>query len=156
MDLAPAIWRHACRWRKWSLVGVGLGLLGLAGCGSSNHPVSGTVQLSSGETLSNGTITLYPDMEGGIPSDKLLFGKVEADGKYTIELDGTRGAPPGKYRVTVSAATEERPPGVPANPLNYYPLVDAVYREPDTTPLRIEVVANPEPTAYDLVVSPVP
>lgn len=136
------------------LLGMVLPVLLLSGCGSSNYPVNGQVQLNSGEPLATGTVTLYPDTGGSIPSNEILYGTIGSDGKYSIGHDGKSGAPLGKYLVTVSADTDQRPASARPNPVNYYPLVDQIYRDHLTTPLRIEVVSSPQPSAYDLEVSP--
>ena len=53
-----------------------------------------------------------------------------------------KGAPPGWYKVVVTAYDNPRPG-------NLKPLISMKYQDAKTTPLEKEVVENPEPGRYD-------
>ncbi len=82
-------------------------VVGLVGCGSSvpekslpkTVPVSGIVTMNE-KPLASAIVTFYP--ENGTKGTECR-GKTDTSGKYTLtQLHGAEGAPPGKYKVTVS------------------------------------------------------
>lgn len=131
-----------------SSVVVGL-LLGILGCGGTDNgfaAVTGMVTLD-GVPLPRGTVTLRP--VGGNPTAHHPTGVIASDGRYTIYTAGQAGAPVGRYRVLVFANEElERANNVhPAMPRS---MVPDRYRNADSTPLAIDVVASPAAGAYDI------
>ncbi|WP_298866435.1 carboxypeptidase-like regulatory domain-containing protein [uncultured Gimesia sp.] len=79
----------------------------LVGCGSSDTskplpktaPVSGVVTMNK-KPLASATVTFHPDA-GTKGTD--CTGRTDEAGKYTLtQQHGAAGAPPGKYKVTVS------------------------------------------------------
>jgi hypothetical protein len=131
-----------------------LALVALQGCGGSatNYPVSGKITLNDEPLTAETTVVLFkPDKAKGNTSPLEPLGTVSADGSYTLLTDGKKGAPPGWYRVVVTAhdsqmdlskARRKRP--VP------HSLVPARYGSAASTDLVIEVVESPGPGAYDL------
>jgi hypothetical protein len=99
-------------------------------------------------------IVFKPDASRGNKSTFEPAGTVDEDGNYTLFTKSRRGAPPGWYRVVVTA-TEEQPETARAKaPRTHRPLPQSLvpprYGQAKTTPLQIEVVENPAPDAYDL------
>jgi hypothetical protein len=137
------------------VVFVGVGLV--PGCGGklpSMTPVSGKVTIN-GQSLTGGQVSLIPDIphpneEGAKPSETqtagLSAGQIGSDGTYKIFTAGKEGAPLGKYKVTVT------PSMIPSGDAKTAPAsgFNPKYSDARNTPLRIEVVANSEPSKYDL------
>ena len=78
-----------------------------------------------------------------------------ASGKYTLVTNGRKGAPPGWYKVAVTATAPaeldtKRGPSHHPVPKSLLP---AKYGQAKTTDLLIEVVEHPAPGAYDLKLS---
>ncbi len=127
----------------------------LAGCNATPQevlaPVAGKVTVDA-EPLPLGYITFYPDESKDNKSTKLPYGQIQADGSYTLVTNSKPGAPPGWYKVVV-AATKDPLPARP--PPNWSPnwLHDAKYARPDTTDLKVEVVASPVPGRYDFALT---
>jgi hypothetical protein len=69
-------------------------------------------------------------------------GKIESDGSYSLRTLGKRGAPPGKYRVSID----------PGGDKDIRPLFDPTYSSSAKSPLEIEVGENKPAGAYDLIV----
>jgi hypothetical protein len=117
----------------------------LSGCKKSVNtvPVSGKVTLD-GNPITSGQVTFTPTDDGG--SKELSAGTIGSDGSYTIKTGGKEGAPPGKYKasITPAMAANSKSDGKPDIP---YPII---YTTPNKTPLTIEVVASPAAGAYDL------
>lgn len=122
--------------------------------GCESDPVGRTVPVQGGVTvdgqpLKTGSVAFWPDAEKGNQFPLEAAGQIAEDGTYKVLTRGKPGAPPGAYRVTVTAQ-------VPSDPKDEYSkpkhLVPAAYRTKETTPLRLEVVDNPAPGAYDLSV----
>jgi hypothetical protein len=124
-------------------------LLVLAACGSGDGvnrlPVEGTV-LIDGKPLRGmkGAVGFVPDKSSGNDSPLRAEGEIDAEGRYLLFARGKPGAPPGQYKVAVSAV----PPGAErdASRLAVHPR----YVVEDNTPLRVEVVPDPTPGHYDL------
>jgi hypothetical protein len=120
----------------------------VAGCGGSTlYPVEGNVVVDD-KPLVKGTVAYWPDAEKGNTFVGQPTGNV-VDGKYTLHTMGSKGAPAGWYKVTVNGSdvVDSSKPGAAKNP------VPARFRESTKTPLRIEVVADPGPGAYNLKAS---
>jgi hypothetical protein len=129
----------------WSIL-CACGLFTLAGCGGLKLvPVSGKVTLG-GKPLYGGAVSFVPDASKGNNARVSCMGPIRFDGRYELTTSGItesgtgKGAPPGWYKVTLLTTL----PGTPAITVN------PKYLNVDTTPLSIEVVADPEPGHYDL------
>jgi hypothetical protein len=124
-----------------------------SGCGGSAklYPVSGKITLKD-KPLTSGTVAFRPDKAKGNTFNGEPIGELNSDGQYTLMTNGKPGAPPGHYKVTVSAT----------GPINEDNTKVAVQQSPinsgfsleENTPLAVEVVANPAPGAYDFKVGP--
>jgi hypothetical protein len=135
------------------LAGVGL----VPGCSKEVPlaPVSGKVTVD-GQPLNGGYVTFHPDLPnvgkegaeeaGKKPTPGLIAGEIGPDGSYTIYTSGKKGAPLGKYKVTVAPSMVPDPETQQAPPLSFH----KKYSDFLQTPLRVEVVANPKPGDYDL------
>src|SRR5262249_9210024 len=131
------------------------------GCGDDSgvgptFPVSGKVTLQNVPLTAKSTIVLFkPDASRGNTSPFEPAGTVDAAGNYTVKTKAKNGAPPGWYKVMVTARDEAAPqhPSDPRHRPAAKSLVPAKYGSEKTTNLAIEVVANPAPGAYDLKLS---
>jgi hypothetical protein len=104
--------------------------------------------------VAKNTIVLFkPDASKGNTSPFEPTGTVDASGTYTLRTEGKTGAPPGWYKVVVTARGDA-PVAHPKGQQNHRPvstsLVPAKYGEVRTTDLVIEVVEHPSTSAYDL------
>ena len=109
----------------------------LAGCGGKGLvSVTGTVTLD-GKALDRGSVTFHP-----VKSGPLGVGKIQPDGRYSIETGNQRGIAPGEYAVTV-VATADPPKGPPTKgpEVPPTPLTPAKYGRPETSGLRYAVPA---------------
>jgi hypothetical protein len=128
------------------------------GCGDDSgvgptSPVAGKVTLEGAPVTAKNTVIVFkPDASRGNSSPWTPTGTVDADGNYTLKTKGKNGAPPGWYKVVVTAR-DETPPAHPKSP-QHRPVVKSLlparYGQERTSDLFIEVVANPAPGAYDL------
>jgi hypothetical protein len=128
---------------------VGFALLVPAGCAGDpvgrTVPVKGKVTVN-GQPLKQGSVTFWPDDAKG---NKLAFepgGSIASDGSYELFTHGKPGAPPGAYKVTVTAQTVVDS----TKPTTAKQLVPEQYTTKDKTKLGIDVVENPAAGAYDL------
>jgi len=149
--------------RKLGLLATALGNALLAvGCrgGDSSlgtiFPVSGKITLDNRPLTAQSTVVLFkPDAAKGNTSSLEPAGTVNPRGSYTLLTKGRKGAPPGWYRVAVTAT--ELGSDKPTGPRHRRPvprsLVPSKYGQASTTDLMIEVVENPRPGAYDLRLS---
>jgi hypothetical protein len=127
------------------------------GCDSSGvgktHPVTGTITLD-GKPLTSATVTVLfkPDAARGNTTSFEPAGTMDERGQYSVNTNGKQGAPPGWYKVVVTAfsglpqhsgTAHDRRPMVKS-------LLPAMYGSAASTKLAIEVVENPAPAAYDL------
>jgi hypothetical protein len=128
----------------------------VCGCGDGvgkTLPVTGKVTLANSPLTAESTVILFkPDRDKGNASSFEPAGTVDRQGNYALVTQGKKGAPPGWYKVVVTA-TEFRPSDAPSS-RNHHPtprsLVPASYGQAATSPVAIEVVKNPPPGAYDL------
>lgn len=124
----------------------GLTAVLLAGCSSefTYVPVGGKVTLKSGKPVTDGSVMLLPDKENKLR--KSAVGKIKSDGTYDLDTEGRSGVPIGSYIALVKwprgRGNAVEPPPAPFS---------MKYSYPEQTPLKMEVVANPETGAYDLV-----
>ncbi len=145
-----------------SLLGWLRGVLGLCvvaggvlacGCGDSSGliPVAGTVSLD-GRPAKAGSLQFHPNGGKGNPSLDIYSAEI-VDGKYEVlTTTGKKGAAPGSYKVCVfidNFSGGNVPPmgGTAQMPKS---LIPTKYNNKETTPLSVEVKANPAPGAYDL------
>jgi hypothetical protein len=145
-------------WKRLCLETVSIVALLAAGCGDDSGvgrtlPVRGLITLNDEPLTAESTTVLFkPDAGLGNTSRFEPAGTVDADGYYTLLTKGKSGAPPGWYRVIVTALAED--PIHPKGPRRHRPvaqsLLPAKYGQRKTTDLTIEVVENPAPGAYDL------
>ena len=137
--------RAACR-RAVAALSVGVAAL-TAGCageeGEKLAPVSGEVTVN-GQPVPSGNVTFCPDGSKGNASQHQPIGSIGAGGRFELFVPGgKKGAPAGWYKVVVLALDDPQP-GKP----NKY-LVNKKYASQASTPLSVEVVANPDAGRYD-------
>jgi hypothetical protein len=118
-------------------------------------PVAGKITLANEPLTAKNTIVLFkPDTSKGNTSPFEPAGTVDEAGNYTVQTKGKQGAPPGWYKVVVTARDEapaEHPKsGGPQHRPVARSLVPARYGQDKTSGLSLEVVENPAPGAYDL------
>ncbi len=129
----------------------------LSGCGDRDlHPVAGRV-LKGREPLKpkSGYVVLKPDTLKGNSTKFEPSGVIDADGNYEVFTEQRSGAPLGWYKVIVTASghiPKPLPNQSATRPLAKS-LLSAKYGQRESTPLAIEVVANPSEGAYDLDVT---
>jgi hypothetical protein len=143
MNMSP----DCARVRRCVLAGVAVSLAVVAaGCGGSRYPVDGRVLLK-GTPLKGkeGAVLLKPDASKGNKSSVSSVGVLQRDGSFSVQP----GAQTGWYKIIV-IATE---PGANPNE-DSRRVLNARYGTEATTPLAIEVVADPSPGRYDLQLSP--
>jgi len=127
---------------------IGGAIFALGGCaaggGEGLAPVSGKVTVD-GKPLTTGSVSFRPDASKGNTSQHHPNGTIDAEGNYELFVPPARkGAPPGWYTVVVTALDDPWP----GKPLKSF--IDMKYSEEKTSPLKIEVVAKPEPGRYDV------
>jgi hypothetical protein len=132
-----------------------------AGCGDDSGvgktvPVAGQVTLDGGPFTAATTVILFkPDAARGNTSPLEPTGTVDGQGSYTLSTRGKKGAPPGWYKVIVTASEPraDAPKGHRQQRPSPKSLVPARYGQAATTPVALEVVENPAAGAYDLKLS---
>jgi hypothetical protein len=127
------------------------------GCDSSGvgttYPVAGSITLD-GKPFTAPTVTVLfkPDPTKGNTTSFEPVGTVDEHGRYTVRTNGRDGAPPGWYKVVVTAfsgrpehskITHDKRPIVQS-------LLPERYGSVASSTLAIEVVENPRTAAYDL------
>ena len=125
-----------------------------AGVGKT-YPVSGKVSLNGQPLLAKSAIVAFkPNAAKGNTTPYEPAANVDASGNYTLSTKTQRGAPPGWYKVIVTAIEPDSPSASSKKPLKQRPvpksLVAGKYGQEKTTPLEIEVVESPAAGAYDL------
>ena len=129
----------------------------LLGCGNQQFcPVAGKV-IQNGEPLNPrvGYVLFKPDIQKENNTMLEPSGTIDTNGSYEIYTEQQSGAPPGWYKVIVTASGESVKPSPDQSstrPLSKS-LLSAKYGQEKTTPLSIDVVASPSAGAYDLNVS---
>jgi hypothetical protein len=134
--------------RQRALAAVALtALLYLAGCGDglTYVPVKGKVTLKNAPVTA-GTVVFVPSVDN--PLRVSAKGKLNPDGTFELTTDGKSGVPIGSYVACVQPQMrrvngKEAPPRIFADK----------YIDANDNPLKIEVVANPAPGAYDLILT---
>src|SRR5262249_53600865 len=128
-----------------------------SGCGNNEvgktYPVRGTVTIDGEPLVSKTAVVLFkPDAAKGNTTPFEPAASVDSSGGYVIQTRKQRGAPPGWYKVIVTATETESPPPS-KGPVNKRPLprslVPGKYGQATTTPLDVEVVESPTAGAYD-------
>jgi hypothetical protein len=119
-------------------------LLPLAGCSGLTYvPVKGKVVLKNKQPLTHSVVVFYPDKEN--PLRLIPRGTINQDGSFELNTEGRSGVPIGSYiacvRVPNRKINGKEPPPIPFS---------AKYLDANESPLKIGVVANPAPGAYDL------
>jgi hypothetical protein len=126
---------------------------GICGCGSSGSealvPVRGKVGVG-GAPLDTGSVTFQPDASKGNSTPHIPVGTIEADGIYSLQSAGKEGAPPGWYKVAVTAQAPIDAKNPYAPPKH---LIHPKYSDPNTSGISVEVVGNAPAGAYDIQVS---
>jgi hypothetical protein len=135
-------------WRSLAIVGA-LALTLVVGCGGTRRvPVSGTVTLDE-KPFTGGHLVFSPDIAKGNTHQVSCRGRIE-DGHFHLETnavtraDSGSGVPLGWYKVTF-IMLEESTKKHPIAPID----VHGRFRDPDKTPLSVEVKDNPASGAYD-------
>jgi len=115
--------------------------LACVGCGERRADVSGKATVD-GKPLNSKLITILfaPDLDN--PLKKIPSGVLDDQGIYTISTGAAEGVPLGRYRVHVHWDSKN----AQGQPCPVHPR----FLEAGLTTLSIEVVANPQPGAYDL------
>jgi hypothetical protein len=116
-------------------------LLACVGCGEKRADVMGKVTVD-GKPLNSKLITILfaPDKDN--PIKKIPAAAVDENGNYTMMTGATGGVPLGWYRVHVHWDSKN----AQGQPCPVHPR----FLEAGLTTVSIEVVANPQPGAYDL------
>ena len=120
------------------------------GCGGTNVPVKGKASVGD-KPLSAGSVRFLPDKEKGNNTAGEPYGVISEGGTYDVKTNGKPGAPPGWYKVVVTAVTPvdlNNPSPPPSKSL-----IAAKYNQPETTDLHLEVKENAGDGAYDLKLS---
>jgi hypothetical protein len=132
----------------------------VAGCGDSDgadiaYPVRGQISFDGQPLVEESTTVLFqPDVERGNDAAFHAIGTVDGDGNYTLKTNGKNGASPGWYKVVVTALADTPEHATGPKDARIRPvarsLLPARYGQAQTTPLQVEVVAEPDDDAYDL------
>jgi hypothetical protein len=126
------------------------------GCGdgsSQTVPVNGTITFGGTPVTAASTIVLFkPDKSKGNESTFEPVGTVDAEGNYELTTEGRKGAPPGWYRVVVTAHDQNIQLTTKKRVQRPTPkgLLPARYGSFKTTNLLVQVVEEPATGAYDL------
>jgi hypothetical protein len=139
------------------LIGI-VGLFGvfgatLAGCGKGAGeglvPVAGKVTVD-GKPLGTGAVTFHPDAAKGNTTPHVPVGMLDDQGNYKLMSGSREGAPPGWYKVTVTAQEppDEKNPYAPPKSL-----INPKFGDVQTSGLAVQVVENPAPGVYDFKVT---
>jgi len=116
----------------------------VAGCGTSMYPVKGRVHFADGTPLTQGRVIV--ESEDGKTGS---WGIIHEDGTFEMgTLTSNDGVPAGTYRVLLSNATTQPPPGMTV-PFVPKPLVHVKYANKDTSGITFEVPAQ---TTWDITV----
>jgi hypothetical protein len=123
----------------------------LAGCGGGETtvPVKGKV-LVDDQPLTHGTVILTPYAAKGNASMHEPRGKLDKNGVFQVfQTKDGEGATPGWYKISISAQRMKDP----KDPYSYASVIPTKFANPETSGLTLEVVDNPAPGAYDIVLS---
>jgi hypothetical protein len=113
------------------------------------RPVEGKVVID-GQPLTLGTVIFTPDAAKGNASQHEPRGQLDANGVYRAFVTKDRaGVPPGWYKISISAQKLKDP----KDPYSFVSVIPTKYTSPKTSGLAVQVVDNPDPGAYDIVLS---
>jgi hypothetical protein len=107
----------------------------------------------SGEPWTNETtvILFVPNPDKGNTGTHEPAGTVNKDGVYNLLTKGKKGAPPGWYKVVLTAHdSQPQHAKTPKMKSVAKSLLSPKYGQAKTTDLEVEVVENPASGAYDL------
>lgn len=126
-----------------------------SGCGSASDgpkvsPVSGVITVD-GAPLPKAGVAFHPDTAKGNTAKYLPAGTADDKGRYELVTATKQGAPPGWYKVVVSAPVPARTGG--EAPKVGPPPFNAKYADPATTDLNIEVKDGAASGSYDVKVT---
>jgi len=126
-----------------------------SGCGGGGktYPVSGKVTVNGQPLVAKSAIVVFkPDASKGNTTPHEPTAQVDSSGNYSLSTKNQRGAPPGWYKVLVTAVDTGAPPATKKLTRRPVPksLVAPKYGQEKSTPLHVEVVASPDEGAYDL------
>jgi len=134
-------------WYLAALLAAGAAFAAAACSGASGEklgPVAGKITVD-GKPLTTGSVSLRPDAAQGNKTQHQPNGAIDAEGNYELFVPpAKRGAPLGWYKVVVTAYDNP----MPNKPLKSF--ISMKYSDEKTTPLKFEVIENPEPGRYDL------
>jgi hypothetical protein len=111
----------------------------LSGCSPRYFSVRGKATVD-GKPLTTGAIKFTPDKDN--PLKTIHKADVDSEGNYEIIFPEKEGVPLGWYKVT--AAFDKKELGGASLP------VHTRFTSATSTPISIEIVATPQPGAYDL------
>jgi hypothetical protein len=125
-------------------------VLGAGGCGSSApkgpdvplSPVTGKITVE-GTPMTVGVVTFYPNQAQGNKNIVVPTGMIK-DGEYKMQTNGKDGAPPGWYKVTISANS----PTVAILPADAVKPNDS-YQNKMMSELQVDVKETPPPSGYN-------
>jgi hypothetical protein len=141
-----------------SRVGLVLLLAAILGCGEADpFGVGATVEVS-GRVLVGGAplemgpdclgkVWFHPDAAKGNNAAQVPAGDIGPQGQFSLQTRGAKGAPPGWYKVMLTATRQTDPHK------RYFQrksLIPSRYGDPEKSGLRIEVAANAPEGRYDL------
>jgi len=113
----------------------------MAGCSAGYVQVRGKATVD-GKPLTKGAIRFIPDKDNTLQA--IAQGIIDSEGNYELSTADKEGVPLGSYKVCFIFRHKKSPDWpLPSPP------VDAKYMNPAQTPFTVQVVANPEPGAYD-------
>jgi hypothetical protein len=120
-------------------------LLPVAGCSPFTFvPVKGKITLKNKQPLTYGSVVFFPDKENQLR--QIPRAVIKPDGTYELNTEGRSGAAIGSYSVVVRVPARRNKDKDPL-PIPY----SGKYLDSADSPLKVEVVANPAPGAYDFV-----
>jgi hypothetical protein len=122
---------------RWLLLALALGPA--PGCGKRLAEVHGRVTFR-GQPVSGGASVLFENAEAGT----YIVAKLDADGRYRVEMAEGYGLPPGTYAVRV------RPPDLSPD----FPSIPKKYRDAKTSGLTLEL--TPKGATFDIDMQPDP
>ena len=135
--------------RRLPSVLVAVALLIPSGCSSGGlEKVSGKVTVD-GAPLTMGMVRFVPDASKGNKTPTEPVGEIKKDGTYTLMTNGKEGAPPGWYKVSVTAS--ETPDS--SKPFSGKSLVAQQYNNPESSNIAFEVKSGAPAGAYDIKVT---
>ena len=113
----------------------------------TRYPVEGNV-LVNGKPLQGmaGLVMFVPDQSKGNHTPVNAVGEIDRQGRYALSTRGKPGAPKGWYKVAVNPV----PPGTGDRDAVRRPAIHPRYASEATSPVQVEVVAEPSAGAYEL------